>query len=158
MTVPYFVSFRGRVLEDWIDANRHMNVAFYDHVFLTAEMAFFAELGVGPSYIERNEHGLFRVERHTRYERELLGGGAIEVRSWIAALDARRVHHVHEIIDLDRARRAALTETLSVNVDLGTRRSTPFTDPAVRAELERYAAACAAGTPPQGLGRRIDLT
>ena len=158
MTGQYFVSFHGRVLDDWIDANRHMNVAFYDHVFLSAEMAFFAELGVGPPYIDRNGHGLFRVERHTRYERELLGGGAIEVRSWIAGFDGRRVHHVHEIVDLDRGSRAALTEVLSVNVDLATRRSTPVTDAAVRAELERYATTCAAGTPPAGLGRRIALT
>ncbi|MBP2316586.1 acyl-CoA thioesterase [Azospirillum soli] len=158
MTVPYFVSFRGRVLEDWVDANRHMNVAFYDHVFLSAEMAFFAELGIGEPYIERNGHGMFRVERHTRYERELLVDSAIEVRGWIAALDSRRVHHVHEIIDQQSARRAALTEIVSVNVDLGTRRSTPITDPAVRAALERHAAAYAAGAPVPGLGRRIDLT
>ena len=101
------VSFRGEVGPDWLDANEHMNVSWYDRVFDEAEMRFFVEFGIEENSIRETGLTFFRLEKLVGYERENMSGDAIEVRSRVIWTDFRRVHHFHEMWNLTRQYRAA---------------------------------------------------
>ena len=150
------VTFRGRVGPEWIDANRHMNVSAYDRVFDAAEKAFFEEFGVGDAYIRRTGLTCFRLEKHVRYERELLEGDPLEVRSRVAWTDFRRIHHFHELWNVEAGYRAAFADSLSIHVDLGRRKSAIVELPEIRRPLERLANAHAALPSPAGMAPRVN--
>lgn len=134
-------TYRGRVLPEWVDANGHMNVSFYDRVFDEAEHALFATVGIQDEFIRRTGFSIFRLDKLIRYERELMGGDAIAVHSRVLWTDYRRVHAFHELVNTDAGYRAATNDALSIHVDLSRRKSAPITLPEVRIPLERIAAA-----------------
>ncbi len=147
-------TYRGVVIPEWIDANRHMNVSAYDGVFDAAERSFFDEFGLGNPYIARTGLSCFRLERCVRYERELVEGDAVEVRSRIAWTDFRKIHHFHELWNLGLGRRAAFADVLSIHVDLRSRSSVSIEYPEIRMPLVRLAEAHALLPTPSGMIHR----
>lgn len=137
-------TFEGRVLPEWVDANGHMNVSFYDRVFDAAEHSLFAAFGIHDAFIRRTGFTIFRLDKLIRYQRELMQGDAIAVHSRIVWTDFRRVHAFHELMNVDASYRAATDDALSIHVDLSRRKSAVIVDPDVRQSLERLAAAHAA--------------
>ena len=134
-----FTGFKGRVLPDWIDANRHMNVAWYDHVFDMAESALFCAFGVNEGYIARTRHGMFRLEKSIHYEKELVEGEQLRIDSRIVSCDGRLLKHFHELWNESRGMRAATARYVSIHVDLATRKPARIADPDVIAPLRRLA-------------------
>ncbi|MCB1462849.1 MAG: thioesterase family protein [Nitratireductor sp.] len=150
------VSFRGEVGPDWLDANEHMNVSWYDRVFDEAEMRFFVEFGIEENSIRETGLTFFRLEKLVGYERENMSGDAIEVRSRVIWTDFRRVHHFHEMWNLTRQYRAAHVDAVSIHVDLRTRKSVEMTSPQARAVIARCVAAHAGEPPVAGILHRIE--
>jgi acyl-CoA thioester hydrolase len=148
------LTFRGSVTEAWIDANRHMNVSAYDVVFDAAEKAFFELFGIGDAYIRRTDLSCFRLEKLIRYERELVLGDALEVRSRVAWTDFRRIHHFHELWNVEAGYRAAFADSVSMHVDLRLRKAAAMELPEVREPLAALAQAHAALPAPPGLVAR----
>ena len=137
----FFVGFEGIVGEDWIDSNGHMNVTWYDRVFDAAESRLFEAFGVDEAYIARTQHGMFRVEKAIRYERELLVGDRIRVTGRISAFDGRGVRHTHDLVNLATGKRAATATYASLHVDLARRKVAAVSDPDVLAALRALARA-----------------
>jgi len=151
-----FDQYRGEVLEEWIDANNHMNLAYYTVLFDYATDALFDAIGIGRQYKDSTNHGTFAVESHNLYERELLLGDRVRITTQILGMDDKRLHLGHEMSMLATGQRAATQELMYLHVDLAARRVAPF-PPAVR---ERVAAAAAghANLPrPDWAGRRITM-
>lgn len=146
-----FVSFEGRVEAGWIDANGHMNVAWYDHVFDRAESTLFDAFGVNEDYITSRQLGMFRLEKRISYQNELVEGDLMRVESHIASRDNRLLHHVHQLFNLTRGNRAAAAQKLSIHVDLDRRKSASIVDPDILARL--YALTCAPSALP-AIGKR----
>ncbi len=136
-----FVGFEGVVGDDWIDFNGHMNVDWYDHVFDAAESQLFQSLGVDEAYVERTRHGMFRIEKAIRYERELLLGDRIRVTGRISAFDGRGVRHLHELVNVGTGVRAATATYASLHVDLSRRKVASVSDPEVLVALRALAEA-----------------
>ncbi len=157
MTIPApFDRYRGQVMPEWIDANGHMNLAYYVVLFDYAADLLFAELGIGLEYKRNTNHGTFVVETHTLYERELLVGERVRVVSQIVAADAKRLHLAHEMFREPGGERAAMQELMFLAIDFATRRVAPFLPEA----CQRVAAAAAAHAhllKPSWLGRRIAM-
>lgn len=149
---PY-VSFRGEVEPHWLDVNGHMNVSWYDHVFDSAESNLFDVFGICDGYIRRTGHSIFRLEKSVRYERELMMGRRLEIRSFVLWTDLKRVHHFHELWNLDQEYRAATAEGLSIHVDLRLRKAMRILDVEVATPLTRLAADHARLTRPKGVAR-----
>ncbi len=143
-----FIGFEGTVLPEWIDANRHMNVAWYDHVFDIAESTLFAAFGIDENYIARSNHGMFRLEKTIRYERELIEGDRLRVDSRVESSDGRLVRHFHELWAEGRGVRAATARYVSIHVDLSVRKPARITDPMVMQPLQRLADEHALLPPP----------
>jgi acyl-CoA thioester hydrolase len=157
MNIPApFERYEGEVLPEWIDANDHMNLAYYTVLFDYATDALFDALGIGRQYKDSTGNGTFVVETHNLYERELLLGDRVRVSTQILGVDAKRLHLAHEMFMAANGRRAATQELIYLHVDLSTRRVVPFADGA----RERVAAAAAAHAQlrrPDWAGRRIAM-
>lgn len=133
------VGYEGVVGEDWIDANGHMNVAWYDRVFDEAESRLFEAFAIDDSYIRRSGFGTFRVEKHIVYEREIMRGDRIRVDCRIVSTDERVIRHAHELVNVGRGERAAISRAVSVHVDLAKRKVVRCVDPAVTGPLRALA-------------------
>jgi acyl-CoA thioester hydrolase len=143
-----------RVHPDWIDANGHMNLAYYVVVFDRATDVLFDRVGVGAAYRQASRFTMFAVEMHTIYERELSVGDPLLVRSVLLGADRKRLHFGHEMFHAAEGYRAAVQELMTVHVDTEVRRSAAF-GANLAASLADLVAA--AGPAPDWVGRRIAL-
>ena len=157
MTFPApFDRYEGEVLPEWIDANGHMNLAYYVVLFDYATDALFEAIGIGREYKDTTNHGTFVAETHNLYERELLVGERARVATQILAADNKRLHLAHEMFSLADGKRAATQELMYLHIDLTARRVVPWL-PEV---YDRVAAATAAHAHlprPDWSGRRVTM-
>jgi acyl-CoA thioester hydrolase len=151
-----FDQFRGEVLPEWIDANNHMNLAYYTVLFDYATDALFDAIGIGRQYKASTNHGTFVVETHNLYERELLLGDRVRVATQILGIDDKRLHLGHEMFMLASGQRAAMQELMYLHIDLAARRVVPF-PPAVRDRVAAAASAHANLPRPAWAGRHIAM-
>ena len=155
MTIPApFDQYEGEVSPEWIDANGHMNLAYYVVLFDYATDALFEAIGIGLKYKDATNHGTFVAETHNLYERELLVGERVRVATQILGSDGKRLHLVHEMFTLAGGHRAATQELMYLHIDLLARRVVPWL-PEARERVAAAAAAHARLPRPDWAGRRI---
>jgi acyl-CoA thioester hydrolase len=144
------------VRPEWIDANNHMNLAYYTVAFDLATDLIFDVFDCSYAYKDRVGCGTFAAESHNMYEAELLLGERARMVTWVVAVDAKRVHLAHEMYRLDDGRRAATQELMYLHVDLRIRKVAPW--PAdILARLQAARAAHATKPSPDWIGRRIAM-
>src|SRR5579875_1438804 len=144
------------VRPEWIDGNGHMNLAYYVVVFDHATDVFCDRVGLGDAYRAATGNGIFAVETHTLYGRELRLGEHVRVRTQLLGADGKRFHLAHEMVHVKEGVRAAAQEIMFLHVDLRTRRVAPFpSDLAIRMQQAR--ADHAALPRPDWTGRRIAM-
>ena len=80
------------VLENWIDYNGHMNVAYYVMAFDHGVDQFMQQIGITPQYLEREKSSTFTLEMHINYLRELRLGDPIRLTCQLLNVDSKRVH------------------------------------------------------------------
>src|ERR1700748_3586682 len=108
MSIPApFERYEGEVLREWIDANDHMNLAYYTVLFDYATDALFDAIGIGRQYKDSTNHGTFVVETHNLYERELLLGDRVRIATQILGSDDKRLHLGHEMFAMPGRQLAA---------------------------------------------------
>jgi acyl-CoA thioester hydrolase len=155
MTIPApFDQYEGEVLPEWIDANGHMNLAYYVVLFDFATDALFEAIGIGLKYKDATNHGTFVAETHNLYERELLVGERVRIATQILGSDSKRLHLAHEMFTLAGGQRAATQELMYLHIDLLARRVVPWL-PEARERVAAAAAAHARLPRPDWAGRRI---
>ncbi len=145
---PVAVLIDGRVGAADLDSNGHMNVARYTALFDQALETWIARHLDG---LLSPASGVFVLEAHYRYERELREGAAYAVTGRLIAADDKRAHFLLRMDDRGRGQRAASAEILVIHVDMDSRRASPWPDGAARA-LARALAADAAGPAPRPRG------
>ena len=152
-----FDRYQGEVLREWIDANDHMNLAYYTVLFDYATDALFEAIGIGREYKDTTNHGTFAVETHNLYERELLLGDRVRVATQILGMDGKRLHLGHEMFMIGgTGQRAATQELMYLHVDLAARRVVPFPDD-LRERIAAAASAHAHLRRPDWVGRWIAM-
>jgi acyl-CoA thioester hydrolase len=157
MSIPApFERYQGEVLPEWIDANDHMNLAYYIVLFDYATDMLFDAIGIGRSYKDSTNKGTFAVETHNLYARELLVGDRVRISTQVLAVDSKRLHLSHEMFMVSSGQRVAAQELLYLHVDLSTRRVVPFPDE-VRERVAAAAATHAHLSRPDWIGRRITM-
>ena len=129
--------YECQVLAAWLDYNGHMNVASYLKVFDVATDHVFAQLGIGPEYVEEAKSSLFAVEQHLVYDRELREGDKVAVRASMLEVTDKKLHIIMTMHNLDGAYQAASCEHLFVHVDMVTRRAVSWGND-IRARLQSY--------------------
>ena len=151
-----FPQFEGEVLPQWIDANGHMNLAYYVVLFDQATDALYDIIGVGQAYRDATGNSTFTAETHTLYEREVRLGERVRVVPHLLGVDAKRLHYFHELFHAESGERSAVQELMALHIDMRVRRVAPFPD-AQRGVLADAVARYAPKQPPKGSGRRITM-
>ncbi len=146
----------GRVEASDLDSNGHMNIARYTAVFDEALEVWIARQ-LGPLLPKTS--GIFVLETHCRYERELREGAHFAIAGRLLAADDKRAHFLMRMTDLDRGQRAATAEILTIHVDLVTRRAAAWpAEIAARLADARIDPQAEPGWRPRGcigFGRRL---
>lgn len=143
MQVPY-IGLTVEVPLKWIDVNGHMNATHYGLIVYDAHFNFTEQIGLGELYVKESGCGKAVLESHMIYEREVCLGDRLEVRSWLLAVDHKRLHFFHEVYNLSKCFRAAASEQVDIHMDLNKRSSSPLPEnlfselkERVKANLER---------------------
>ena len=118
--------YRDVVRPEWVDYNRHFNVAFYVRAFDFATDAFFDHAGLYLDYIERTGCSLYVREMHVSYHREMEEGAPMRFETRVLDVDAKRLHLFHFMYHDAERYLAATNEIMCMHVDTATGRSTPF--------------------------------
>lgn len=117
---------RGVVLPDWIDINKHMNVAYYVLAFDQGVDNLWSRFGLTDEYIDKHNSSTFAVESHIMWLRELPEAAPYFVTSQILAFDEKRIHQFMRMYHADRHYLAATAEWMNLHVDLQQRRVAPW--------------------------------
>jgi acyl-CoA thioester hydrolase len=120
------VVYRTRVAERHLDRFGHVNVMWYTHFIDEATLSLFDRFGCGTAYLEESGNGMFALEEHTRYLRELRLGDGVETRARILGRSAKRIHFMLFLREPDHSEPSATSELLGMHIDLSRRRSSPF--------------------------------
>lgn len=144
---------RRTVPAEFGDVNGHMNVRHYLALYDDAEWEYFERLDLGVAHARAERRGLFALEQHLVYAREVGIGDDVSVHTRLLGRTAKVLHLVSYLVDHTRREVAGSIEVLDAYADLDARRLTPFTDgPALRALDERLAADLALDWAPVGAG------
>ncbi len=114
--------YAERVRPDWIDYNGHMNVAYYVLVFDHATDEFFDYLGLTEEQRHSADVSTFAAEIHVTYQREVGEGDELRVTTQLINHDEKRIHFFHRMYGAAGGQLAATFESLSLAIDLTTRR------------------------------------
>ncbi len=151
-----FASSTRRIQPQWIDFNDHLNMAYYVVFFDQAVDELYELLGLGPSYLKRHNHSTMVAEMHVRYLREVKESDPLRVRCQLLAYDAKRIHLFEELVHADEGWVSATCETMTLHVNMATKKVAPWPDQ-IMAALARMQAAHAALPVPEGAGRRVAM-
>ncbi len=140
----------------WIDYNGHLNMAYYNVLFDRSLDQFFDMLGIGPRYLKTRNKSTMTAECHVRYLREIHLGDPVRVHLYLIAADEKRLHTFEELRHATEGWISATSENMTLHIDMDVRKVAPF-PPDIAARVQAVAKAQAAGSAPEGLGRRITM-
>ena len=153
-------TWTGPVDHAWVDYNGHLNDAYYMVIFSYASDGLMAAVGLDAAGRAATGHTMYTLEVHLNYVQEVREGVAVEVRTQILGVDAKRVHLFHTLYRQDNGTLLATNEQMLANIDASNAETGPKTAqfvPAVAARLLPLAQAHAALPRPANAGRSIAL-
>ncbi len=114
------------VIEDWIDYNNHLNMAFYSWIFDRGVDYVYDHLGIGAEYTRTGAGSCFTMEVHINYLQELSLDDEVEVHFQVLDYDHKRIHFFEQMFHREKGFLSATSEQIGMHVDMNTRRSSPF--------------------------------
>ncbi len=144
------------IVDEWIDYNGHLNMAFYNVLFDHGVDHIYDFLGIGAAYAQSGIGSCFTLEAHVHYIQELSLDDEVEVHFQLLDYDAKRLHFFEQLYHRGEGYLAATSEQIGMHVDMQTRRSAPFPEHV----LDKLAALHAAHAPlevPSQVGHRIGI-
>ncbi len=122
---PPFI-LRMTISPEWIDHNRHLNVAAFIRIFHQAMENFLDRLEIGLSYTATGRGSMFMADTRFRFVSEVLCEETVAVTAQLLDADGKRLHVFLRMWNEDRDVLAATSEILAIHVSGETRRSAPF--------------------------------
>ena len=153
-------TWSGEVAHEWVDYNGHLRDAFYLLLFSLATDALMERIGLDAAGRASTGHTLYTLETHLNYVQEVHEGAAVEVRTQVLGMDAKRLHLFHTLHRQDSGALLATNEQMLANIDASHAETGPRTAPffpAVAALLLPLAQAHATLPRPANAGRSIAL-
>jgi acyl-CoA thioester hydrolase len=145
------------VLNEWIDYNGHMNVAYYTLAFDRALDFFFEDvLDIGPTFVTKNKEGPFALKASYNYFSELLEGEMFFVDISILDFDSKRVHIFGEMRKAQSLELSAVFETVLMNMDLSTRKVKHYPEKVIKL-FKLFKLSLVKQTIPSEIGKKITL-
>jgi len=116
------VTHRGVVYPSELDHMGHMNVVAYAAKFDEGTWNFFNDIGLTPSYLRSSGKATAAVKYEVVYERELLAGDVVTVRTHLTRLGTTSFAFRHEMWNGENGERVATADCTGVLIDRDTRR------------------------------------
>ena len=116
----------GTVKPEWTDYNKHMNLAYYIHLFDVAWEVLLEKFNIGKDSAINDKKGTFAVESHTTYNQEVKEGEEVDLNLIFLDHDKKRLIYKLEMIHKEKKYLAATSEILSLYVDLHQRKVIEF--------------------------------
>jgi acyl-CoA thioester hydrolase len=147
---------RGKVLPEWIDVNKHMNVAYYVLAFDLAVDSLWEVFGITESHVNVSSSSTFAVENHITWQRELAEDEPYIITSQLLAYDEKRIHQFMRMYHAKEGFLASTAEWLNLHVDLKTRRVAPWPD-SVRDQIAAFSGRQQDWEWPSEAGRQMTV-
>ena len=144
------------VIEDWIDYNGHLNMAFYNVIFDRGVDHVYDLLGIGAEYAQSGQGSCFTMEVHLHYLSELSLGDNVCVHFQLLDYDSKRLHFFEQLYHQGEGYLAATSDQIGMHVDMQTRRSAPFPESVID-RLERLKQAHSPLAVPPQVGHVIQI-
>ena len=145
-----------KVIEDWIDYNDHLNMAFYNVIFDRAVDHFYDLLGVGSIYARSGAGSCFTLEVHVHYLNGVSLNDELELHLQLRNYDKERLHFFQQMYHKTQGYLAATSEQLALHVDMATRKSAEFPQHVLDA-LDHMAATHLQLDTPTQVGNQIGI-
>lgn len=114
---------------EWIDYNGHMNVCYYTMAFdKSSDHVFDDLLGIGADSARELKMGPMILQQTLHYIGELLEGEEFRCHLRLLDHDAKKLHIYSEMRKTSDDSLCAISESISLNVDLKERRAMPYPD------------------------------
>ena len=115
-----------KIRKEWTDYNKHMNVAYYIHVFDIAADVMLDNFKMGGESAKKDKKSTFVVEMHTHYNQEVKLGEEVETHLTYIDHDKKRIYYKLSMFHKEKKYLAATNEVLSLYVDLNQRKVVEF--------------------------------
>ncbi|EWT06073.1 hypothetical protein N864_00230 [Intrasporangium chromatireducens Q5-1] len=110
------------------DANGHMNIVRYMELHNEAAWKHMSHFGLGEEHALEGTAGSFEVEHHLRYLREIHVGDVVAVHFRMLGRSDKALHLMQFLANVTRHELSNTLESMSLSVDMATRRTAPFPD------------------------------
>ena len=144
------------VLPAYIDRNNHMNIGYYSVIFDQALDLPWDMLGLGSAGIGATGRSSFALENHVTYQHEVREGDPLDFTFQVIDFDAKRIHYFMTMLHARERWLAATSESISICIDMTTRRSTRWPDDRL-ARLRAVHEAHSRRPRPAEIGRVIGI-
>ena len=124
--MPALITYRTRVLPEWVDYNGHLRDAFYLLIFSYATDALMERIGLDADARGQSGHSLFTLEAHINYLHEVKLDTEVWVQTQIIGFDKKRLHLYHSLHREGFDEALAASEQMLLHVDLAGPKSAPF--------------------------------
>ncbi|MDH1628992.1 thioesterase family protein [Pseudomonas mosselii] len=124
--MPTLITYRTRVLPEWVDYNGHLRDAYYLLIFSYATDALMERIGLDADARGQSGHSLFTLEAHINYLHEVKLDTEVWVQTQIIGFDKKRLHLYHSLHRQGCHEAVAASEQLLLHVALSGPRSAPF--------------------------------
>jgi acyl-CoA thioester hydrolase len=131
-------TYRGTVYPNELDHMGHMNVQYYVNKFDQATWQLFGALGIGINYMKTHSLALVALEQNIKYQRELLSGELIYIRTNVLELKAKIMVFEHTMYNAETGELAAICRLTGIAIDRNTRKSRVMPAEVVKAIEQKF--------------------
>ncbi|HBO15112.1 MAG TPA: 3-hydroxybutyryl-CoA dehydratase [Porticoccaceae bacterium] len=117
-----------RIPPAWQDMNGHVNIQYYQTLYEIGGWPLFERMGIDLDYFKHRRLGIFDLEHHIAYLKELHVGETVSIHGRFIARNQKRIHGMIFIVNADQNELACTIEFISASTSLTTRRTNEFPD------------------------------
>ena len=115
-----------KILNEWVDYNNHLNMAYYVLIFDRAWEVILAKFNMGSHAAITTKRSTMVVETNTKYISEVKESAEVEVYLTYFDHDKKRLHIKFEMIEKSTKKLSASMEWISLYIDLNLRKVAEF--------------------------------
>jgi len=115
-----------KIINEWTDYNKHMNLSFYILVFDKAAEKILSQFKMGEEAAIKTKRSTMVVETYTTYNNEVKENDDVDIYLSFCNHDKKRLHYKLEMYEKSKNILSATTEVLTLYINLDLRKVTEF--------------------------------
>jgi acyl-CoA thioester hydrolase len=115
-----------KILNDWTDYNKHLNVAYYVLIFERASEVILNKFEMGSVSAQKDKKSTFTIETNNIYKNEVKLNEEVDIFLTSFDHDEKRIHYKMSMVNKIQKQVSATIEVLSIYIDLHKRKVINF--------------------------------